>query len=207
MQNSLSRQILLSVFGIAMLILALVGVSYAIFVQPTAVVDTTTSDAGDIILLSNRSTFEIDFDNLSILSDDDGKILSDGEAVMDFDVSIHLPAYSSISYELVILPFEVSTTSLSTNARFYLEKEVGDKYRAVPNTFYPISFTANGKNGILGSPSNGMTLFTATFSNDGDSAKQYLEHFRLRTWLAENTDLSIYSFDGGYKIQLYSKIW
>ena len=75
------------------------------------------------------------------------------------------------------------------------------------STDVSISFVANGKNSTLGSPSSSMTLFSSTFSNDSDVTKEYVDHFRLRTWLDEHTDLINSSFDGVYKIQLYSKIW
>ncbi len=207
MQNSLSRQILLSVLGVAMLILALVGVSYAVFIQPSTEFDVVTSHSGDVVLLSNHSTLDINLANLSIMNDYYGKVLSDDDVVIDFDVLTYLPAYSSVSYELVIFPEQVSVSDFSINVRFYLEKRLGEEYRAVPNTSYPISFVANGKNSTLGSPSSSMTLFSSTFSNDSDVTKEYVDHFRLRTWLDEHTDLINSSFDGVYKIQLYSKIW
>ena len=162
---------------------------------------------GDVVLLSNHSTLDINLANLSIMNDYYGKVLSDDDVVIDFDVLTYLPAYSSVSYELVIFPEQVSVSDFSINVRFYLEKRLGEEYRAVPNTSYPISFVANGKNSTLGSPSSSMTLFSSTFSNDSDVTKEYVDHFRLRTWLDEHTDLINSSFDGVYKIQLYSKIW
>ena len=77
MENSLSRQILLSILGLAILVVAVVGVSYAIFSTTLSGSKINTLSSGTINMSYVEVSNGISIINAMPMSDTDGKALTD----------------------------------------------------------------------------------------------------------------------------------
>lgn len=207
MENSLSRQILLSILGLAILVVAVVGVSYAIF--------STTLTGSKINILSsgtiNMSYVEvsngISIVNAMPISDEEGKKLVGNDYVFDFVVSSNIAGATTVDYEVVAEKVLVNGASLAdSDVKIYLEKMVGDQYVAVPLTSPPQAFKANGVETDLGSHADDMILYRGSFTNTEAVKTEFSEKFRLRMWLSDKAVIDDVSRTFQIKVNVNGKV-
>ena len=207
MDNSLSRQILLSILGIAIFIVAIVGVSYAVF---------TTSIDGSKINVINTGTISMSFveesNGISIvnampLKDEQGKRLVGDNYVFDFVVSSSIAGSTTVSYEIVAEKVAVDGVELDNNqVRIYLEKMVNGEYVSTPITAIPKSYSLNGVTSEIGSTADEMTLHFDSFSNIEGKKQDFSDNYRLRMWVADDTIIDEVSRTFKIKINVYGKV-
>lgn len=207
MENSLSRQILLSILAIALLIIAVVGVSYAVF---------TTSINGTRINVINTGTISMSFvesnngillSNAMPVNDEEGKRLIGDNNVFDFVVSSSIAGLTTVNYEIVAEKVSVDGVQLDdNNIRIYLEKLVNGKYVATPITEVPKGFVANGSFSQLGSLDSEMTLYNGSFENLDGKKKEFSDNYRLRMWVSDTTVIDDVSKTFQIKINVYGKV-
>lgn len=207
MENSLSRQILLSILGIAILIVAIVGVSYAVF---------TTSIDGAKINVINTGTISMSFieesNGISIvnampLNDEEGKRLVGDNYVFDFVVSSTIAGSTTVNYEIVAEKVAVDGVELDNNqVRIYLEKLVNGQYVSTPITEIPKGYSLNGVASEIGSTANEMTLHLDSFSNIEGNKQDFSDNYRLRMWVADDTVIDEVSRTFKIKINVYGKV-
>ncbi|HIR48512.1 MAG TPA: hypothetical protein IAB35_00860 [Candidatus Faecimonas gallistercoris] len=196
-----SRQIILSILGIAILIIAFVGVSYA--TVNVIFHDTFESgiSTGTISLLFDNNSSSVSMKNVMPISDAQGKVLSGDGNVYDFSVHTILSPDTTINYEISAEKLSIKEESLSNNnVRLYLEKQENNGFKSTPITSIPKGFEPLEKNSFLGSKKNTMVLYSGTFSNNSDTNKKFSDSFRLRMWVAEDTIID--SVSRGFKIKL-----
>lgn len=174
MDNSLSKQILLVIIGIALLIVAVVGVSYAITVS-----DISTSKVRIVIDSSNVG---IVMDNTLPMSDSDGILNSD---VYDFCTVATVEKNSSVKYEVALEKVLSDNNLNDSDVKIYLEKLSYDEYVSTDITKVPSSFVADWNSDLASSGS--MILYYGEFNNNSSSDKEMSECFRLRMWISEDT--------------------
>ena len=181
MEDNSSKKIVLSVLGIAILIVAVVGISYAVFATTLTGTKENTLTTGTISMTYTEDTNGISITNDMPTSDTDGKALTGTNNVFDFTVSSTITGDATINYEITAIKDQNS--SISNNyIKLYLEKETSNSYKEVMKPTYFTPITAKTTDG---SPTGSMVLASGTLS------KNVTENYRLRMWLADNapTDL------------------
>ncbi len=194
MRDSLSRQILLSIFGLAIVVIAIVGVSYAIMITSYKNGKSFVFNHGQVFMSSTRESNQILISNRSSMSDTEGMKMMMGNQVFDFTVSSLVDKNSTVHYEIVAEKVEIDGAILDFDqVRIYLEKLVDGEYVAVPLTVEPSGFVANNANGT-------MTLYYGTFENSDDWKKTFTDNYRLRVWAL--ADDSFDAVDRSFQIRV-----
>ena len=182
MDNTLSKQLLLSILGLAILIVAIVGVSYAVLVEPKS-----SLTSKNIVYID----YDIDSDGISLvgtlpMTDSDGIAMS---SYLDFKVISNVSSNYVLNYEILLKRvIEDEYTLLGDNeVRIYLEKLVNGKYVPVDN--YPSYFNSTLENNDVNTDnsSNSMILYSGVFRNITEETKQFCDNYRLKIWADKDT--------------------
>ena len=207
MDNSLSRQILLSILGIAILIVAVVGVSYAVFTTTIDGSKINVINTGTISMSFIESSNGISISNAMPISDEEGKLLIGNNNVFDFVVSSSIAGATILNYEIVAEKVLVDGEELSdSDIKIYLEKLVNGEYVATDITSTPKGFIKNGNISEIGSKEQEMTLHYDNFQNLDGSKKSFSDNYRLRMWLSEDALIDDVSRTFQIKINVYGKV-
>ena len=102
MKENNSKQVLLSVLGVAILVVAVVGVSFAAFSYSKTGEKVNTITTGTITMSYSEDTNGINLSNALPMSDDQGKALSGSNNVFDFTVTatINGSGNTTINYDV-----------------------------------------------------------------------------------------------------------
>lgn len=191
-KDSNSKQILLSVLGVAILIVAVVGVSFAAFTYTGEGVRANTLSTGTITMTYTEGAKGISINNAMPVTEDVGKVLSGDGEFFDFTVSSAIRGKANIGYEVVAVKDESSTIP-DEYIRLYLEKgSTLGNYSEVsmePSSFVPI--TVSDK---LGAPEGSMVLDRGTFNSSKTN------YYRLRMWIDSSYVVS--STPGVYTVKV-----
>ena len=195
-----SKQIILSILGISILIIAFVGISYAAYNFSFSSQENAIS-TGTISLNFLNNTDSISINNAIPISDEEGKQLSGKGNVYDFSVQTFFSAITVINYEISVQKTSTDTTSLSNeNVRLYLQKKDGKAYIDTSITTIPQPFVPLKEDSFLGSRKGNMVIYSGTFSNTTNIEQQFSQSFRLRIWVAQDTVID--SISREFRIQL-----
>ena len=122
MLKSESKQIILSIIGISILIIAFVGISYAAFHTVLSSGENSIS-TGTISLDLSDNSESISISNAMPISDEEGKSLTGNGNVYDFSVHTILAKDTTINYEVSLEKVHLNTPVLDNqNVRVYLQK-------------------------------------------------------------------------------------
>ncbi len=176
--KSSSKQILLSVLAIAILIVAVVGVSFAAFTFVGEGTRENTISTGTISMTYNEETDGISITNAMPMDDVAGVAQTADEAVFEFTVGATISGNATIAYEISAIKKNVGPTTLEDDeVKLYLATVASSIETQVmaPSNFTPIAVAT-----ATGTPVGGMILtsgnFTATQSTD----------YVLKMWIDEN---------------------
>lgn len=180
MEDNGSKNILLSVLGVAILVVAVVGISFALFTF-TGASDNNTISSGTIAMSFSESTNGISLTNALPETDDQGK----GEShYFDFSVSTQASGTVSIPYTITITPV-AGTGAFSgkdladSQVKVYLTSLTGGTETEVVAPTLVSGLTAST---ITGRESS-KTLYTKTVSA---TSTTQVDDYRLRMWVDEN---------------------
>lgn len=184
--NNNSKQVLLSVLGVAILVVAVVGVSFAAFSYSRTGEEVNTITTGTITMNYADDSNGIKLTNAMPMSDDDGKKLTGENNVFDFTVSATISGggTTNIDYAIIAAP-EDGNTLKDNDIKVWLTdtSDVGQGNTAsnpvVLNTL-PASSTTSTTTGSPDS-SDDYVLKSGTFSGTGGS-----DSYRLRMWVDYN---------------------
>ena len=200
-----SKQILLSIISIAVLIIAFVGVSYATFVTVFEDSQINGISTGTISLKLKNENGALSMENAMPVSDVDGMMLDDNN-VYDFEVQSMLSAQTTLNYEIYVEKIKTDKPTLSnSDVRFYLEKYEDNAYKSTLITQNPQPFTPLENNSFLGSKKGSMILYSGTLSNMTSHDKEIKDSFRLRMWVAQDTVIDSISRDFNIKLNVVAK--
>ena len=185
--NNNSKQVLLSVLGVAILVVAVVGVSFAAFSYQGIGVRENTITTGTISMNYSEPENGIHLTEALPMSDEQGKELTGQNNTFDFTISATISGTATINYAIVAVPDEGNAGPAVTDdtVKVYLTDQ---ENTATGNTTDPTilselasSDTASsaGVPGSLG----GYVLKTGTYSSttSGDA-------YRLRMWIADTAE-------------------
>ncbi len=197
-----SKQVLLSVFGVALLIVAIVGISYAIFVfSAKSRVDNTVRSGG--------ITFEY-LEGDSVIDINDALPLSDEVGVkqtksFDFQVSSAIRGNTTVFYEVRAKSLTVDNKIDNQYVKIYLEKKDGDDFSTVLS---PTTFKENPNTSLtnISVDTNTMLLYSGRFSGKKATTTNYSDEFRLKMWLSDKYLIDDVSRSFKIKVLVYASM-
>lgn len=197
-----SKQVLLSVFGVALLIVAIVGISYAIFVfSAKSRVDNTVRSGG--------ITFEY-LEGDSVIDINDALPVSDEVGVkqtksFDFQVSSAIRGNTTVFYEVRAKSLTVDNKIDNQYVKVYLEKKDGGDFSTVLS---PTTFKENPNTSLtnISVDTNTMLLYSGKFSGKKATTTNYSDEFRLKMWLSDKYLIDDVSRSFKIKVLVYASM-
>ena len=197
-----SKQVLLSVFGVALLIVAIGGISYAIYVfSAKSRVDNTVRSGG--------ITFEY-LEGDSVIDINDALPVSDEVGVkqtksFDFQVSSAIRGNTTVFYEVRAKSLTVDNKIDNQYVKIYLEKkDVGD----FSTVLSPTTFRENPNTSLtnISVDTNTMLLYSGKFSGKKATTTNYSDEFRLKMWLSDKYLIDDVSRSFKIKVLVYASM-
>ncbi len=163
-----------------LLLVFLIGISYATFVYSGIGQKTNAITTGAISMTYTESTNSIALSNALPTTDNTGKKRKNTGEYFDFTVKSSIKGNTDINYEIAAKE-ETGNTFLGKNIKYYLTKVNSDGTETevmAPRTYYE----EPSGNVYTGRPSDMMSLFVGNLNQQGDTTINY----RLRLWVDEN---------------------
>ena len=162
------------------LLIAIVGISYAAFNYVGTGQKANTITTGAISMNYIESSNVISMNNALPTTDTTGKKRLNTGEYFDFTVKSSIKGNTDINYEIAAKE-ESGNTFSGKNIKFYLTKvnSDGTEEEAMPPKTYSEDTTSNV---YTGRPADMMSLFVGNLNQQGDTEIKY----RLRLWVDEN---------------------
>ena len=163
-----------------LLLVFLIGISYATFVYSGIGQKANTITTGAISMTYTESTNSIALSNALPTTDATGKKRKNTGEYFDFTIKSSIKGNTDINYEIAAKE-ESGNTFAGKNIKYYLTKVNSDGTETevmAPRTYYE----EPSGNVYTGRPSDMMSLFVGNLKTQGDTTINY----RLRLWVDEN---------------------
>ena len=197
-----SKQVLLSVFGVALLIVAIVGISYAIFVFSVKSRVDNTVRSGGITFEYLEGDSVIDINDALPVSDEIGEKQTKS---FDFKISSAIRGNTTVFYEVRAKSLTVENKIDNQYVKIYLEKKNGSDFSSIlsPTTFKdnPNTSLAN-----ISVDPNTMLLYSGNFSGKKATTINYSDEFRLRMWLSDKYSIDDVARSFKIKVLVYASM-
>ena len=177
--NNSSKQILLSVLGVAILIVAVVGISFAAFSFSKEGTKANTITTGTITMSYTEPTNGINLTDALPITDEAGKALKGDGKTFDFTVGATIAGDTNINY--VISAVKDAASDLpDLGVKVYLTATTGETETAVfePKLVSQLDKTVAGN--AAGAPADQYILKTGNYTATGT------DNYRLRMWVDSN---------------------
>ena len=202
MNENSSKQVLLSVIGVAILLVAVVGVSFAFFTYSKAGTKNNTLTTGSIFFNFTEGN-AINLTNEFPRSDTAGIALSpDNNAALTFHVLGYDGSSKGIAYTVLALPGDTmsgKTRFKDSEIKFYLTGSSSNSSAITNNYSTP---KAVGTNGSL--TASGITLATGKITATSSTAQQD-DTYTLRMWISDS--VTIGATGATYTETAFSKLY
>ena len=165
---------------VTVLLITVIGISYATFVYSGIGQKANTITTGAISMTYTESTNSIALSNALPTTDATGKKRKNTGEYFDFTVKSSIKGNTDINYEIATKE-ENGNTFSGKNIKYYLTKVNSDGTETevmAPRTYYE----EPSGNVYTGRPSDMMSLFVGNLNQQGDTTINY----RLRLWVDEN---------------------
>ena len=181
-----TKKILLGIFGTMILVIAVIGISFAMFYFSLKLSNENSVRTGTISMTFQDTTY-IDITNALPMTDEEGMAMTGDKQYMDFSVTADFSAPATVYYEISAVDETDSTkyNALSyDNVKIYLKGEgsVTNKPMLFSKLESPTMHT--DKTGLANKEDKLLATGTLTYK-DGSIAK---EDYRLKIWVDENTE-------------------
>ena len=180
--NNNSKQVLLSVLGVAILVVAVVGVSFAAFSYSKTGEKVNTITTGTITMSYNETTNGINLTNALPMTDNVGKALADTNQYFDFTVGATISGTTTINYAITATKEMPDSTIPDTGVKVYLT-DMDDADTAILGYETPkkvSELTVATDSEASGAPEGQYILHTGTYTATTTN------HYRLRMWVADD---------------------
>ena len=177
--NNSSKQILLSVLGVAILVVAVVGISFAAFSYSKTGEVKNTITTGTITMTYTEPTNGISLTDALPITDDAGKALKGDGKTFDFTVGATVAGTTTINYAITAVK-DATSDLPDTGVKVYLTSTSGETETAVlgPKLVSQLDKTVAGND--AGAPADQYVLKTGTYTATGT------DNYRLRMWVDSN---------------------
>lgn len=192
-ENS-SKVILMSIIAITILVISVIGVSFATFIRVQKGMKSNTISTGNISMNYTEDTNGISIQDALPTSDAIGKTLKGKGEYFDFTINSSIIGDVSINYEIAAIK-DVNSTIADNAVKLYLEQQKSGSYEQVmaPTIFTPITSQSQ-----VGSPAGSMVLKSVVKKSSS------VDNYRLRMWLDENAVVDAGKYYS-VKINVYGK--
>ena len=180
-KKSSSKQVLLSVLAVAILVVAVVGVSFAFFTYSKQGETVNTITTGTLVFSYNEPNNGILLENAVPMSDEDAKTtLTSGRNVFDFTVTSTINGNATINYEITAKE-STDQSDIGTLESKYVKVSL-DKVAGGSET--PVKAATHYDDLTAGTIATGDKLL-GTGSATNSSGSAVTTTYRLRMWMAE----------------------
>lgn len=194
MENNNSKEVLLSVLGVAILVVVVVGVSFAAFnfSQSGDVENNITT--GTINMTYSEPENGINLVNALPMSDEQGMLLSGNNQYFDFTIDTTINGSGSTTINYAITAVKGDSTVDDSAIKVYLTSmdNTADSEILAPTKISELSVTTGSEN--YQAPSGEFILTTGTLTNSVSHS------YRLRMWVAD--DFSTLTSSGEYRLKV-----
>lgn len=198
-ENNRKSEIILSLIGIFILILAVVGISYAVWSRTFEGTKENSLKTGNLSFsYSEVNNSYILLENALPISDKQGKELNGDRNVFDFNISASYDSSTRIKYDIFTepvgnntLPEEYVKVYLTDQSNIPIDgynRDIVPTYDSLKNYDY------NGK-------TNGKLLYSS-YMTSSNSTKKY----RLRIWVASDFADGTNQYDFSFKVNVKGSI-
>ncbi len=198
-QTSSSQTTFISILGIAVLLVAVIGTSFAVFTYTGTGTKTNTITTGTITMSYIEPTNGISITDMMPTTDDTGKKLASGTNVFDFTVSATITGTVTVNYAVGAKKTTDSTLD-NNSVKLYLEELAtsGGAFQSVVKG--PVVYSeSTTEDATTGAPSGIMTLATGSFTSSSS------KYYRLRMWVADTYQPTSTSQKFSVKVNVYGK--
>ena len=184
------KKMLLSILGVAILVVAVVGISFAVYTT-TKTSEYNQVDTGTVMVSYLESSSSINIANALPISDTDGKALTGTGKVFNFTVTTQATNALTVPYTISLTPDTTNNTLPNGNVKVWLTENgntitsFGSNAKLVSNLTAINSGTRSGSFELL----SANDVFVA----ESEAAK--VHNYTLRMWVDIGTDLS--TINGG----------
>lgn len=204
MEGQEKKNLVLSIIGAIITLLAIFGISYAVFTFTQPGTNTNYISTGTISMQYLESdTNIISITDATPITDSVGKNQSQ---FFDFKLLSNIKGNANISYEIRAKKLDVSPKKAidPSKVKLYLEKEVGGRYIEVLG---PKAFELNPNTVIQNTDvdTDTMLLYTGSVINSLDS-KEQIDKFRLRMWVKDGVEPFTEPESFKIKVNVYASV-
>lgn len=192
MEQNNSKRVLLSVLGVAILIVAVVGISFAAL-NYDKVGGTNSITTGTVTMSFAEVTKGIALNDALPISDSKGMALAGDGQYFDFSVSTNASTALTVNYEINVTPATIGTSETlgaltDEQVKVYLEKknETGSYVQEVAPVLVDSLTNSATRTGA-------KTLKTVAVNHTGTGA--LTDEYRLRIWIDESVNVDSLSAD------------
>ena len=178
-----SKQILISILGVAILIVAVVGISFAAFTYARTGTTTNTITTGTITMSYTEGKNGITLTDALPITDDAGKALSAEGQYFDFTVNAKIVGKGTTKIDYVITATEVTTSLPSTGVKAYLTSNTDATVELAPTIVSTLPLTESRNS--AGAPVGEHILKSGSISTTDNSVNETTT-YRLRMWVDQN---------------------
>lgn len=202
MENTNSKNVILSVLAVAILLIAVIGISYAIFLFTSAGKEKNIVRTGSITMHYIESdTNVISITNAMPTADEVGKNQTE---YFDFRLEANVNGKATIDYEIRAKRIDAKTSSALNGSlvKLYLER-VNQNLREV--VLAPTTFKEDHNTLLDQVQGESMLLYRGKYVNQGQN-KSFNEQYRLRMWLSDQAPIENTPKTFKIKVDVYSAL-
>lgn len=200
--NISSKQILISILGVIILIVAVIGISFAAFTYSQAGTKVNTITIGKITMNYTEATNGITLNDALPMTDATGKSLTGSGNTFDFTVNANIQGSGTTTINYLITITEVTTTFANTGIKVYLTSNDDATVELTPTKVSELPTTQSSN--TAGAPTGQRILKTGTVTATNTTVDQTTK-YRLRMWVADDFSDSSKSETYAIKVNVYGK--
>lgn len=187
-----SKEIIISVLSVLILIVAVVGISYAVWTQTFLGTQENSLNTGYVSFTYTESeTNVIAINNAIPIEDEEGKKLASKKSFFNFTISAKYAGVDSIGYEIYATP--ITQTLDPKYVKVYLTD-----YSEVPYAGYTGDVPTFDT--LADSTVEGKKLYDGVLTKSGN-----INRFRLRVWVSSDYNLPESSKSFSFKVNVKGK--
>ncbi len=193
------QMMILSLVGIVILVLAVIGISFAAFNYSQTGSKENTITTGVIKMSYNNPTNGINITNALPTSDATGKALTGTNNVFDFTVTATITGTATINWGITATTTPGSSLTDSYVKVYLTDRGTGtsDTQIFAPKTVSSLTKTTSGN--AYGAPTGQYILTTGTYTSTTT------DNYRLRMWVADTYTGTSSSNTYKLKVNVYGK--
>ena len=196
MKDNNSKQVLLSVLGVAILVVAVVGVSFAAFQWSQSGVNENVITTGTITMSYTENTNGINLQNAMPVADSVGMAYEGEDEYFDFTVSATISGTTTINYAITAAKISPDSTLPDNAVKVYLTDMDADADSQVlaPTLVSDLDTVAAGD--VAGATEGDYVLRRGTFTITTTNK------YRLRMWVADTYEVPNTNTASVYKLRV-----